>query len=172
MGTLKQNTPPIKKNNFVVVIINAIKLLWKNYIVKPINKIKDERQAKKAKIKLEKEKAKSIENLKKNFETTFNANIETMTKMMTSQKYKQTDYDYLTNEVIKARKHIIDNNIKMGSSITDPSLLQDHNENGGLTTKSLNEIIVKDNEFSRQSLNGVDNKNLRQKAKIRWVTRE
>lgn len=162
---------PINKDNFIVKLLKGIRAFFLLYVVFPIKQRIDEKKAEKARIQLEKEKAQSIKDLKKSFEKTFNTDIESMKKVMGAQKQKQTDKDYLTNEIVKARKYISENGITTGGQMTDPTAMNEHNENGGYTTNTLSEVIRKDKEFSDKVLNRRDTRELADKAKVRWITR-
>jgi len=131
----------------------------------------EEGKARKAKQKREQEEKQAIEKLKKDFEKQFKLKISTSIKAM--GKANQTDPEHLKNAMIESRKYMIANGISPGGGqITDINAMNEHNEHGGYTNKSITEVKIQDRELARKAIEGKLDKELKQKAKFRWINRE
>ena len=135
-------------------IVSKITNLW-NLITKPFKK------------KVEPE----VNELDNRFSKEFQKKAKHIKSLMSKDKVKQTDKVYLTSKLVEARKHIAENDINMNIHITDIDMLNEHNQNGGYSNMTLSEVIKKDRELSRKSLDGNLGRDLKNKAKVRWVTR-
>lgn len=166
LKSYKQNKHNMKN------IIKKLVAFW-GVLIAPIKAYFDERKAEKAKRKAEEERLQSIKDLKKSFSKTYNVNIENSVKAMQAQKAKQTDKDFLTNELIKARKYMNENGIQPGGGqVTNIDDMMDHNTNGGYTDKPIGEIIKQDTDLAFKNVNGKLDKERQQKAKLRWIQRD
>lgn len=121
--------------------------------------------------KLELEKQKSIQQLKERFQSDFNVDLKTSLAIMGPSK--QTDPEYQKSKIVEARRYMFDNGISPGGGqITDINSLNEHNQMGGYTDKSLKEVIAKDSELAKKSIEGKLDKELKLKAKMRWLSRD
>ncbi len=150
---------------FYIKIYNFFKNLWEVNVSGPRNKRKQE------KLELE-----SIEDLKKNFEKTFKVSVESMKRNITLTAPTQTDTTYRTEKIIEARKYFSENlkDISKAPSLIDLDIIDKHNNEGGYTDKSLEQIIAIDDIAARKTLNeigGDKTKKLSEKAKTIWATR-
>jgi hypothetical protein len=153
-------------------IFKKLVAFW-GVLIAPIKAYLAKLKAEKEKQRLEEERLKSIEDLKVNFAKTYNVNISKSVKAMETQKAKQTDKDFLTNELVKARKYMNDNGIQPGGGqVTNIDDMLDHNANGGYTDKTISEVIRQDSELARKDMNGKLDKERQQKAKLRWIQRD
>ena len=100
-------------------ILNKLLAFW-GLLIAPFKAYLDKRKAEKEKVRLEKERVQSIKDLKNSFSKKYNVDIDKSVKAMEAQKAKQTDKDFLTNELIKARKYMNENGIQPGGGqVTD-----------------------------------------------------
>jgi hypothetical protein len=153
-------------------ILNKLLALW-GVLIAPIKAYLAKRKEEKEKIRLEEERLQSIKDLKDSFSKKYNVNISKSVKTMEAQKAKQTDKDFLTNELIKARKYMNENGIQPGGGqITNIDDMMDHNTNGGYTDKPIGEIIKQDTELAFKNVNGKLDQERKQKAKMRWIQRD
>lgn len=143
------------KQNFWSRIVSKITNLW-NLITKPFKK------------KVE-PKTNELDNL---FSKEFQKESKYIKSLMAKDKVKQTDKDYLTSKIVEARKYISENNVNMKTQITDIDMLNEHNQNGGYTNMTISEVLKKESELSRKSLDGHLERDFKKKAKLRWILRD
>lgn len=152
-------------------VLKKIVAFW-GVLIAPVKVYLAKRKTKQKKKELEQKRLKSIEDLKASFSKTFNVNIDESVKVMKSQKSKQTDKDFLTEQLVKARKYMNENGIQPGGGqVTNIDDMVDHNTNGGYTNKSIGEVIRQDNELAKKFMNGNLDNERKLKAKLRWVQR-
>ena len=153
-------------------ILNKLLAFW-GVLIAPLKAYLDKRKAEKEKVRLEKERVQSIKDLKNSFSKKYNVDIDKSVKAMEAQKAKQTDKDFLTNELIKARKYMNENGCQPGGGqVTDVDAMMDHNTNGGYTDKPIGEIIKQDTELAFKNVNGELDQARKQKSKMRWIQRD
>lgn len=153
-------------------ILKKLVAFW-GVLIAPFKAYLEERKVEKAKKQAEADRIKSIKDLKDSFSKTYNVNIEKSVKAMEAQKAKQTDKNFLTEELVKARKYMNENGIQPGGGqMTNIDDMLDHNTNGGYTDKSIGEVIRQDSELARKDMNGKLDKERQQKAKLRWIQRD
>ena len=153
-------------------ILNKLLAFW-GVLIAPFKAYLAKRKAEKEKERLEEERLKSIKDLKDSFSKTYNVNIDKSVKAMNAQKSKQTDKDFLTNELVKARKYMNENGIQPGGGqVTDIDAMLDHNTNGGYTDKTLSEVMRQDSELAKKNMDGRLDKERKLKARMRWIQRD
>jgi hypothetical protein len=134
-----------------------LKDFWNKYVITPINKKK-----------LKQLEIDRVNNLKNHFENDFKVSVEKMKQVINSEPYKQTDFNYLNQKIIEGRKHILDNNLPVGSQMLEPDVIDNHNNNGGYTNKTISEVIGKDFENAANALNSSHQKE-KLKNKLIWL---
>ena len=151
-------------------ILNKLLALW-GILIAPIKAKIASYKVAKEKARLEKERLESIKELKADFEKRYNVNVKKSISVMGPSN--QTDRDYQTAQLVEARKYMVENNIKPGGGqVTDIDAMIDHNTNGGYTNKTLNEVIIQDNDLAKKAIDGKLDVERKLKAKVRWVQRD
>jgi hypothetical protein len=135
----------MKKINTLKKISAFFKNIWNRFVIPKYTKFKKERD-----LKLK------LKDIKDDFEKRFNLSSEEIKEIMYHKivvSYRD-DYEkrnYLKSELVKGREHVL--NVHKYASKTpflyEPDVVDIHNENLHLNTKTLGEIIKQDNENVR-----------------------